>query len=191
MIFTVYFHWEISIIHRKTYKKLIYMHIEGQGHSLTLVPGYSDSTFSNFFSLETARPIETKLHRDPPWGWGTKVWSIGPCHMTKMAAMPIYGKNILWNQKIDDLESWYAASGTRVLPRLFKWWAWIHHLFYDKVKCCPLAFVLEKGKTMDFSETFVVYDIKVSKCSQINAYMKLYEYKVIHWPWSKSLRSII
>ena len=29
-------------------------------------------------------------------------------HMTKMAAMPIYGKklkNLLWNQKADDLES--------------------------------------------------------------------------------------
>ena len=33
--------------------------------------------------------------------------------MTKMAAMPIYGKtHLLWNQKDDDLESWYAALGT-------------------------------------------------------------------------------
>ena len=35
--------------------------------------------------------------------------------MTKMAAMPLYGKN-LWNQKVDDLETWYAASGGWVLP---------------------------------------------------------------------------
>ena len=46
-------------------------------------------------------------------------------HMTKMAALPIYDKkakknHLLWNQKIDDLESWYAALGTRVLPSLFK-----------------------------------------------------------------------
>ena len=34
----------------------------------------------------------------------------------------------------------------------------------------------KKGKTMDFSETIVVYDIKVDKCSQLNEYMKLYEY---------------
>ena len=27
----------------------------------------------------------------------------------------------------------------------------------------PYAFVLEKGKTMDFSETIVVYDIKVCR----------------------------
>ena len=41
-----------------------------------------------------------------------------------MAAMPIYGKNLknhlLWNKKADDLESWYAALGTRILPSLFK-----------------------------------------------------------------------
>ena len=32
---------------------------EGQGHSLTLVQGHSDSTVLNVFSLETAKPIET------------------------------------------------------------------------------------------------------------------------------------
>ena len=29
----------------------------------------------------------------------------------------------------------------------------------------PNAFVLEKGKTMDISETIVVYDVKVGRCS--------------------------
>ena len=43
------------------------MNINGQGHSLTLVQGHSDSTYSNFFSLETARPIEAKFHVEPPW----------------------------------------------------------------------------------------------------------------------------
>ena len=37
---------------------LTYMNIKGQGHSLTLVLGHSDSTFTNFFSLETAWPIK-------------------------------------------------------------------------------------------------------------------------------------
>ena len=46
-------------------------------------------------------------------------------HMTKLAAMTIYGKNLkknhlLWNQKVNDLENWYAALGTRVLSSLFK-----------------------------------------------------------------------
>ena len=60
---------------------------------------------------------------ESPWDGGTKVCSKGPGHMTKMAAMPIYGKNLknlLWNQKVDDLETWYAASGAQVLPNLFK-----------------------------------------------------------------------
>ena len=30
---------------------------------------------------------------------------------------------------------------------------------------------------MDFSETVVVYDIKVGSCSQLNEYMNLYEYE--------------
>ena len=38
----------------------------------------------------------------------------------------------------------------------------------------PYAFVWEKVKTMDFSETIVAYDIKVGRCSQLNEYMKLY-----------------
>ena len=41
----------------------------------------------------------------------------------------------------------------------------------------PYAFVWEKVKTMDFSETIVVYNIKVGRCSQINEYMKLYGYQ--------------
>ena len=36
-----------------------------------------------------------------------------------MTTMPIYGKNPLRNQKADDLETWYAASGARVLPSLY------------------------------------------------------------------------
>ena len=52
------------------------------------------STFSNIFSSETTGPIETKFRVEPPWDGGTKVCSNGPGHMTKMADMPIYGKNL-------------------------------------------------------------------------------------------------
>ena len=51
------------------------------------------STFSNT-SSETTGPIEAKFHAEPPWDGGTKVCSNGPGHMTKMAAMPVYGKNL-------------------------------------------------------------------------------------------------
>ena len=70
------------------------MTIKGQGHSVTLVQGHSDSTFVNFFSLETTKPIEAKFHVEPPCDGGTKICSNGPSHMTNMATMPIYGKNI-------------------------------------------------------------------------------------------------
>ena len=63
----------------------------------------------------------------------------------------------------DDLETWYAASGARVLPSLLKWWPLFDlDLFYGKVKFGPLRFCMGKGKTMDFSETIVVYDLKLA-----------------------------
>ena len=46
-------------------------------------------SFSNFFSLETDRPIEAKFHMEPPWDGGIKVCSNCQYHMTSMAAMPI------------------------------------------------------------------------------------------------------
>ena len=59
---------------------------------MNLYEGDSDSAFSNFFSIETARPIETKFHVEPPWWDGVmKVSTNGLCHMTKMS---IYGKNL-------------------------------------------------------------------------------------------------
>ena len=50
-------------------------------------------TISNIFFSETACPIKAKFNVEPPWVGGTKVcsWHLG--HMTKMAALPIYGKN--------------------------------------------------------------------------------------------------
>ena len=52
------------------------------------------SIFSHIFSSETTGQIEAKFHMEPPWDEGTKVCSNGPGHMIKMAAMPIYGKNL-------------------------------------------------------------------------------------------------
>ena len=54
----------------------------------------SVSTFSNIFSSDITEPIEAKFHVEPPWDRRTKGCSNGSGHMTKMAAMPIYGKNL-------------------------------------------------------------------------------------------------
>ena len=81
-------------------------------------------TFSNVFSSETVWPIIAKFYVEPPWEGGTKVYINGPGHMTKMAAMPIYGKTLknllLQNQKSYDLETWHVASGTQALQSLYK-----------------------------------------------------------------------
>ena len=52
------------------------------------------STFSNIFSSKTTGPMKANFHIETPWDGGTKVCTNGPGHMTKMAAMPIYGKNL-------------------------------------------------------------------------------------------------
>ena len=78
--------------------------------------------FSKIFFSETAWPIKAKFYVEPPWEGGTKVYVNGPGHMTKMAAMPIYGKNLKKSspEPEDDLETWHVASGTRALQSLYK-----------------------------------------------------------------------
>ena len=44
--------------------------------------------------------------------------------------------------------------------------------FTARSNLIPYAFVWEKGKIMDFSETIVVYDIKVGRISLLNEDMK-------------------
>ena len=87
--------------------------------------------------------------------------------MTKMAAMPIYGKKLKKSSSPEPKGRWpwnlVGSIGSRVLPAFFKWWPWVDlNLFYDKVKFCPLCFCMGKGKTKDFSETIVHYDLKVA-----------------------------
>ena len=98
-----------------------------------------------------------------PWDGGTKVCSNGPGHMTKMAAMAIYCKKLktrlLQNQKADVLE----ASGLeyyQVCPNDDPGLTYTY--FTARSNFVPYAFVWEKGKTMDISETIVVYDLKLA-----------------------------
>ena len=70
------------------------MNIKRSRSFIDLHPRSLRFTFSNFFSLETSRPIEVKFHVEPPWDREMKVCSNGLCYMTSMAAMPVYGKNL-------------------------------------------------------------------------------------------------
>ena len=102
------------------------------------------------------------------WDEGTKVCSNGPGHMTKMAAMPIYGKNLK--------KSFFFGTKTAMTLKLS-----MHHRVLEYYQVCsnddpwlpmtyftarsnlvPYAFVWENGKTMDYSETVVVYDLKLA-----------------------------
>ena len=78
----------------------------------------------NLYEYQRSRPGDAKFHVELSWDGGMKICSNGPGYMTNMAAMLIYGKNLknllLWNQKANNLESWYAALGTQALPSLFK-----------------------------------------------------------------------
>ena len=49
--------------------------------------------------------------------------------------------------------------------------------FTARLNLALYAFVWDKVKTMGLLETIVVYDIKIGRCSQLNEYMKLYEYQ--------------
>ena len=112
------------------------------------------------------------------WDGGTKVCSNGPGLMTKLAAMPIYGKNIKKSSSLEPKGRWPWKSGTRVQPSMLKWVSGLTLAYFTvRSNFIPYACVWEEGKTMDFSATIVVFDIKVGRCGQLNEYMKLYEYQ--------------
>ena len=161
---------------------------------IDLGPNLSDSIYLNFFSSITTTPIEAKFHVEPPWdGGGGVEGGRKLIHMVqftwpKWPPCPYMVKHF----EADDLETWYAASSTRVLPSnvqmILLGWPWP---ILRQVKFVPLCFVLEKVKTMDVSETNVVYDITAGRCSQLNCVHEALwvpDVKVIHWPWSRSLR---
>ena len=129
------------------------------------------STFSNIVSSETTGSIETKFHVKPPWDGGSKFFSNSPGHMTKMAAVPIYDKNL---KKI----FFTGTKGPMTLKLSMLLWVLKYYqvcsnddpgltltYFTAWSNVLPYAFVWEEGKTMDISETIVVFDVKVGRCS--------------------------
>ena len=140
-------------------------------------------TFSNFFSLETSRPIEAKFHVGPPWDRGMNVCSNGLCHMTSMATIPIHGKNLKKSSSLEPKGQWPwkfvcsigYSSTSKFVQMMTLSWPW--PILWQGQIWTLYAFVWEKGKIMDFSETIVVYDIKVGRFSLLNEYMNNCEYQ--------------
>ena len=52
------------------------------------------STIFKHLLLRNRLANQSQIYVEPPWEGGTKVCINGPGHMTKMAATPIYGKNL-------------------------------------------------------------------------------------------------
>ena len=64
------------------------------------------STISNDFSSETTGLIVTKFNIQPPGPLGKKSCSNGLGHMTNMAAMPKYGKNLKKSSSPEPIDRW-------------------------------------------------------------------------------------
>ena len=69
--------------------------------------------YAKSLTSKAAWPIIAAFYVEPRWKGRRKVYINGPGHMTKMAATPIYVKNLkillLWNKKAYDIETWHAA----------------------------------------------------------------------------------
>ena len=114
------------------------------------------STFSNI-SSETAGPNEATFHMEPPWDVGTKVWPP-------------------WSYMIKSLKIFFSETKRPMtlklgMPhRVLKYYQVYSNndpeltLIYFTVRSnlVPYAFVWKKVKTLDFSETIVVYDLKLA-----------------------------
>ena len=108
-----------------------------------------------------------------------KIWWHDAGHMTKMAAMPIYGKNPLKSSSPEPTH-WFPRNlvysiGELAHHSLFKRWPSRDlDLSYGKVKFG--YFGKWKVKSVDFSETIAACDLKVGRCRQLIEIMKVCEY---------------
>ena len=103
--------------------------------------------------------------------------------MTKMATMPISGKKLKKSPALEPKGRWPwklvcsigYSSTTKFVRIMTLGWPW--PILRQGQIWTPVLFVWEKVKQWIFSETIVVYGIKFGRCSQLNEYMKLYEYQ--------------
>ena len=85
---------------------------------------------------------------------------------------------LLQNQLADDLEIYYVALCTQVLPRLFKLLPWVDlDLLNAKVKLGHIGFAWPKMKIIYYLETVTAIGLLVGLNIQINELMKLNEYQ--------------
>ena len=121
------------------------------------------SIFSNIFFSETTGLNEAKFHVEPSWDGWTKVCSNGLGHMTKMAAMPIYGKNLKKS----------SCPGPK------GWWPW------------NLVFSIGCMSYTNFVQMMTLgWPWPISRQSQICSLMLLYGIKVKQWIFFRNYWSL-
>ena len=115
-------------------------------------------------SSGTAWPIKVKFYMESPWDGEMKACSNGPGHMTKMAAMRIYSKNL---KKIFFFPT----------KRLMTLKVDMHHWVLEYYQVC----------SNDDPELTLTY----LRQGQIWSFMLLYGQKVKQWIFQKLLLSMI
>ena len=93
-------------------------------------------------------------------------------------------KTLLRNQKADDIETWYAAFGTQVVPNLSKLWHWVYlDTFDNKVKFGPFYLCMGNRLNCRLMKSMRWKLVHIVKWVHDNLWLS--RVKVIHWPLSK------
>ena len=111
-----------------------YMNIRGQGYSLSLVLGHPRFTISNFFSLETARPIEAKFYVEPPWDGEWKfvqmvqvtspIWPSCPYMVKTLKKSSSLEPNSRWPWKLVCSIGYSSTCTTKFIQMMTLGWHW-------------------------------------------------------------------
>ena len=158
------------------------MSTEGQGHFLTLAQGRVHTKIQTGFSQKLLCRSEPNFYESFQVQGNEKLmtwcWSCDQdgCH-AHIWYKPF--KNLLLrNRQADFHETWYVALWTPAHHSLFKMMTLRVTLTYfsARSKLVTEAFLWEKVKNVNFSETNVACDLKVGRCRQLIKIMKVCEY---------------
>ena len=126
-------------------------------------------------------------------GRGTKVCSNVTGHMTKIAAMPIYCKNMKNSSSLEQKGRWpwnlVCSIGCSSTTKFVQMVTWVDlDLFYDKVKFGPLCFCMGKQlKQWTFYCCLWYKSWYMQSSKWVHEALWVPKVKVIDWPWSKYL----
>ena len=124
----------------------------------------------NIFSSETTGPIKVKFHMELLWDGKRKFAQMFMVTWPRWPPCPYMVKTLKKSSSLEPKGQWpWNGMQHRVLeyyqvcsnddPELTLTY------FTARSNLVSYAFIWEKGKTMDFSDTIVVYDVKVGRCS--------------------------